>query len=101
MPSPSNSKLQQAAVESAEQWVIECPKCYHAAPALERGIFRAWASSKSKRILARCTNCNKLTLAKLTKDPVRAYSLRIDEYDHMLDQLDELDQSESSAPSIN
>ncbi len=99
-PIPTKSKLKQAAIESAEQWVIECSKCHHAAPAMERGIFRAWASSKSKRVLARCTNCNKLTLAKLTKDPVRAYSIRIDEYDQILDQFDQTDQSESSAPSI-
>jgi uncharacterized Zn finger protein len=103
-PKPTKSKLKEAAVESAEQWVIQCSKCHHAAPAMERGIFRAWAASKGKRILARCTNCNKLTFAKLTKDPVRAYSLRIDEYDQILDQLDQLDQfdqSESSEPSIN
>jgi uncharacterized Zn finger protein len=97
------SKLKQAAVESAEQWVIECPKCHHAAPAMERGVFRAWASSKGKRILARCTNCNKLTLAKLTKDPERAYTLRIEVIDQQLDQIEaeERAQSESSAPSIN
>ena len=103
-PIPTRSKLKQAAIESAEQWVIECPRCHHAAPAMERGVFRAWASSTSKRVLARCTNCNKFTLAKLTKDPVRAYSIRIEEYDQILDQLDQLDQSdqsESSAPSIN
>ncbi len=103
-PIPTKSNLKQAAIESAEQWVIECSKCHHAAPALERGIFRAWASSTSKRVLARCTNCNKLTLAKLTKDPVRAYTIRIEEYDQILEQLDQLDQSdqsESSAPSIN
>ncbi|MEQ9206255.1 MAG: hypothetical protein RLN78_02690 [Phycisphaerales bacterium] len=87
-PIPTRSNLKQTAIESAEQWVIECSKCHHAAPAMERGVFRAWASSKSKRVLARCTNCNKLTFAKLTKDPVRAYSIRIEEYDQILDQLD-------------
>ncbi len=100
---PFIPNLNQAAIESAEQWVIECPKCHHAAPAMERGVFRAWASSKSKRVLARCTNCNKLTLAKLTKDPERAYTLRIEEIDQQLDQIEaeERAQSGSSAPSIN
>ena len=87
-PSPI-SNLKQAAIESAEQWVIECSKCHHAAPAMERGVFRAWASSKGKRVLARCTNCNKYTFAKLTKDPVRAYKLRIEEIDAQLASLDE------------
>ena len=68
--------LSQAARASAEQWVIECPRCAHSAPALERGIIRIAASSKGKRTLARCTNCNKLTLARLTKDPQRAHDLR-------------------------
>ncbi len=100
---PSIPNLNQAAIQSAEQWVIECPKCHHAAPAMERGVFRAWASSKGKRILAHCTNCNKLTLAKLTKDPERAYTLRIEEIDQQLDQIEseERAQSGSSAPSIN
>ncbi|GEM_PF-5589059 len=70
---------------SAEQWVVECPKCGHAAPALERGITRIQASSKGKRILARCTNCSRMTFAKLYKDEAKANTLRINELEAELD----------------
>ena len=87
-PSRTITKIKGSAVESAEQWVIQCGKCDHTAAAMERGIFRAWASSSKKRVLARCTKCGKLTFAKLTKDPERACKLRIRELDEQLEVLD-------------
>ncbi|MFK7883836.1 MAG: hypothetical protein AB8F26_06605 [Phycisphaerales bacterium] len=61
---------------SAEQWVIECPLCGHAAPALERGITRIHAASKGKRIRACCSHCDRLTLARFYKDEIKARALR-------------------------
>lgn len=70
---------------SAEQWVIECPRCGHSAPALERGIVRVYAASKGKRLPARCTGCHRLTLARLYKDETKADALRINELEAELD----------------
>ena len=80
--------IKDSAIRSAEQWVVECTTCGRAAPALEHKIVRAWASSKSKRILVHCTACNKKRWARLTKDPERANELRIAAYDKEIESLE-------------
>jgi len=79
-----NLKPGSAARRSAERWVIECPRCRHAAPALERGITRVAAASKGKRVLAKCTNCKRLTFARLYEDETKADALRIQELESEL-----------------
>ncbi|GAB4553888.1 MAG: hypothetical protein Tsb0013_16360 [Phycisphaerales bacterium] len=64
---------------SADQWVIACTRCGRTAPARESGVYRAFASSKCKRVMARCSSCGRTTLAHLTKDRARADALRAGE----------------------
>ena len=82
-------KAKKWAKASAEQWVIECTHCGHAAPALERGVVRVGASSKGKRVLAHCTNCKSTHWARLYKDAILATELRLAETQQKLDDLDD------------
>lgn len=66
-PNTPNTPNPPHATPPADDWIIECPSCGHSAPAIERGIIRVRAASTGKRTLARCTACNRLTLARIRK----------------------------------
>jgi hypothetical protein len=54
---------------SAEEWWLICPACGNERRAIDVGYVRVGARSKGKRILGRCSTCQKLRWIRVERRP--------------------------------